>query len=153
MHPQIETPLICLARSLGGRIVVQGSNPEEGSIPDADWIKILDLGKLFQQILNCRVRNLPTIPEGAIWFDTDGEGLGIVSNGQEIQICSEFMERAEIVHWPLNAISQLVSGYRSGEVLATIYGTRLSNSSLQLLKEIFPPTWRFSRNESWTYKT
>ena len=37
-----ETPLTELARACGGRVIVQGANPEEGSVPDADWIKILD---------------------------------------------------------------------------------------------------------------
>ncbi|MDD5368246.1 MAG: GNAT family N-acetyltransferase, partial [Anaerolineaceae bacterium] len=51
IYPTPETPLSEMARACGGSVVVQGANPEEGAVPDADWLKALDVPLLLQQVL------------------------------------------------------------------------------------------------------
>jgi hypothetical protein len=48
-------------------------------------------------------------------------------------------------------LAQLVTGYRSAETLALIHGLELPPEAQALLSALFPPCWRFSRNESWTF--
>jgi len=54
--------------------------------------------------------------------------------------------------WPSSALAQLVTGYRSVEVLSAIHNTPLSVEAMTLPEVLFPRRWRFSRNESWTFK-
>jgi hypothetical protein len=57
------------------------------------------------------------------------------------------------VAWPSSALAQLVTGYRSANVLSAVRNTALPAEIGNLLEALFPQRWRFSRNESWTYRS
>jgi len=38
-------------------------------------------------------------------------------------------------------------------MLAIIHDTTIPERALALLQALFPPGWRLSRNESWTYRS
>jgi len=137
IYPSPETPFTALARACGAQVCLQGADPESGTIPDADWIKVLDAAALVQEALACSP--LPERP------------LTLESTGERVTALAGVRPAVERARWPAAALAQLVTGYRSAERLAVLHGISLSPEALALLGALFPPGWRFSRNESWTY--
>jgi predicted N-acetyltransferase YhbS len=151
LYPTLETPLNVLARACGAQIIVQGADPESGTIPDADWIKVLDAAGFMRAALACLELALP-LPETAISFETDAGNLTLESTGKTAHIADTLAPDAPVIAWPSAALAQLVTGYRSVEMLSVIHNTALPERALMLLQALFPPGWRLSRNESWTYR-
>jgi GNAT superfamily N-acetyltransferase len=152
IYPTPETPLTILARACGARVCIQGPDPEGGLIPDADWIKLLDAAKLLSNTLE-RLESKQSIPEGAISFDTDAGVATIESTGRGVKVSDAVKPGAELIRWPSSALVQLVTGYRTAQVLSLVHDAPLSAEGIALLDTLFPHRWRFSRNESWTYKS
>jgi hypothetical protein len=150
-HPTLETPLIALARTCGAEIRVQGADPENGTIPDADWIKVLDTAGLIRSAVACLEPAFP-IPASILNFETDAGAVTLASTGTEIRITAATPTETPTIRWPSAALAQIVTGYRSAAVLDVIHNTVLPDSTLALLDALFPTGWRLSRNESWTYK-
>ncbi len=115
IYDTVPTAFGRLAASIGGRVVIQGADPESGTIPDADWIKVLD----------------------ATAFVREAAGAEIAKKVQ---------------NWPGGALAQLVTGYRDARTLVALHSLPLSAQEAALLDDAFPRRWRFSRNESWTYR-
>lgn len=151
MYTSPETPLANLARACGGRLVVQGANPEEGTVPDADWLKVLDVPLLVEQALNCLNASHMEAPTGVVQIDTDAGSCSIESNGQAIWMDRVKKTSTREITLPATAFCQLVTGYQSIAVLDSIYQLGLPGDTIEIINILFPPTWRFSRNESWTY--
>lgn len=151
LYPTLETPFIALARTCGAEIRVQGADPESGTIPDADWIKVLDATGFIQAAMACLKPAFP-IPAGTLHFETDAGAVMLASAGTRIQLADTIPQDAHIIRWPSAALAQIVTGYRSAAVLDAIHGTALPESALALLDALFPVGWRLSRNESWMYK-
>ncbi len=147
-----ETPLTELARACGGRVIVQGANPEEGSVPDADWIKILDAAGFVRKAMKSLQASLGPLETAKIWIETDAGSFLIDSSGRELVLSDEYREDHPAVRWPSSALAQLVTGYKSIEVISATYNSVLPPEVTRLLGQLFPPRWRFSRNESWTYQ-
>jgi hypothetical protein len=147
-----ETPLSELARACGGKLVLQGANPEEGPVPDADWLKVLDAPMLLQRALECLGGSLLSMEPAQLWLETDAGSCLLESTGSQVRILPDKPVSVIELHWTTNAISQLITGYHSVEVLSSLYQTRLPDNIQVFLERLFPPVWRFSRNESWTYK-
>jgi hypothetical protein len=145
-----ETPLTALARACGAEVRLQGADPEGGSIPDADWIKVLDAEALVRHALN-GLRPTPPLPQATVCFDTDAGVAAIESLSGRLMVSGERRAGAKTVQWPSAALGQLVAGYQSATVLATIQETAFGPQALALLTILFPQCWRFSRNESWTF--
>lgn len=145
-----ETLLAALARACGAEARLQGADPEGGLIPDADWIKVLDAEALLRQALN-GLQPRPPLPQATVCFDTDAGVAVITSLNGRLTVSGEPIAGAKAVPWPSSALAQLVTGYQSARVLATIQGTALGPQALVLLTILFPQCWRFSRNESWTF--
>jgi hypothetical protein len=57
-----------------------------------------------------------------------------------------------VIHWPSSALAQLVTGYRSAEMLGALLGIKTPPEALALLEALFPRRWRFSRDESWVFR-
>jgi GNAT superfamily N-acetyltransferase len=149
IYASLETPLTALARSCGGEIRVQGADPEGGSIPDADWIKVLDTATFLREAL--RGKEGQGLPRAAVAFETEAGAAAIVSDGRNVLVQDEVAAGDVQVKWPASALAQLVTGYRSAELLNTLNETGLPDDALALLAALFPSCWRLSRNESWTF--
>jgi GNAT superfamily N-acetyltransferase len=146
-----ETPLAALARACGAEVRLQGADPEGGSIPDADWIKVLDAEALVREALN-GPQPSPPPPQAAVALDTDAGFVVIESLSGRLTVSGAPEAGANVVQWPSSALAQLVTGYQSARVLAAIQGTAFGPEALALLTILFPQCWRFSRNESWVFK-
>jgi predicted N-acetyltransferase YhbS len=148
----LETPLTALARTCGAQVIVQGADPESGTIPDADWIKVLDAAGFMRTAVACLKPELP-LPEAILGFETDAGNVTLESTGTAVRVINMLASNAPVIGWPSAALAQLVTGYRSADMLAVIHNTVIPESSLTLLRVLFPPGWRLSRNESWTYRS
>jgi hypothetical protein len=153
IYASIETPFSALARTCGAQICVQGADPEGGSIPDADWIKVLDVAAFLRAALNGLVDSGGSLPDGVVGFDTDAGTATIESSARGVQVTEGIGPKAVPMVWPSSALAQLVTGYRSANVLGAIHNTPLPTEIGNLLEALFPQRWRFSRNESWTYRS
>jgi predicted N-acetyltransferase YhbS len=151
LYPTLETPLTSLARSCGAQVIVQGADPESGTIPDADWIKVLDAAEFLRAAVACLEVALP-LPEAIVGFETDAGNLTLESTGTAVRVADALAPDIPVIRWPSAALAQLVTGYRETAALALIHNTHLSADVVALLNALFPPGWRLSRNESWTYK-
>ncbi len=152
-YPVYASPETCfsaLARACGAEVCLQGAEPEAGSVPDADWIKVLDAAGLVQEAVACRERPA-ALPRAAVTLATEAGAVTIAGAGSQVRVSSEGWAGAEVVSWPAGALAQLVTGYCSAEVLSVVHGTPLAEATLSLLQAVFAPCWRFSRNESWTF--
>jgi hypothetical protein len=150
IFPGLDTPFLRLARAIGAEFRLQGADPESGAVPDADWIKVLDAPGFVRAALAC----LPERerPETEICLETEDAELAIGSHAGQVIVVEDGGARMERVRWPCAALGQLVTGYASAGVLAARHDLLLSTGARALLEALFPPAWRFSRNESWTYK-
>lgn len=151
LYPTLETPLATLARACGAQVIVQGADPESGTIPDADWIKVLDAAGFMRAAVACLELALP-LPETVVSFETDAGSLTLESTGKAAHVADTLALDAPVIAWPSAALVHLVTGYRSAEMLAVIHDTAIPERALALLQTLFPPGWRLSRNESWTYR-
>lgn len=151
IHLTTETPLAALARACGGRVCVEGADPEGRSVPDADWIKVLDAGRLLRYVAGCLAGLGPAPPPGRVCFDTDAGTVTVESRKGALSVSEERAPGSVVLHWPGWALAQLITGYQSAPALCTILESPLEAGALALLDALFPPRWRFSRNESWTF--
>ena len=151
LYATLETPLTTLARTCGAQVIVQGADPESGTIPDADWIKVLDAAGFMRAAVACLDLALP-LPATTVGFETDVGSLMLESTGTTVHVTDTLAPDVPVIRWPSAALAQLVTGYRSAEMLAVIHDTAIPERALALLRALFPPGWRLSRNESWTYK-
>jgi len=167
VHGSPETAFTALARTCGAEVRLQGADPESGAIPDADWIKVLDAAALVTQVLECRREAPPltprkdhggeeerggTLPEATVALDTDAGAVTIVCREGQVAAQAGIAPGERALHWPSSALAQLVTGYRSAETLALLHGLELPPEAQALLSALFPTCWRFSRNESWTFR-
>jgi Acetyltransferase (GNAT) domain len=153
IYPSLETSLTTLARTCGAQICIQGADPESGSIPDADWIKVLDAAGLVRCVLDCLDESDLALSKGTVCLDTDAGTVIIESLERGIVVSDEMKPGAIMVNWPSSALAQLVIGYRTAQALCAIHNISLPVGSLSLLQALFPGQWRLSRNESWTFKS
>jgi predicted N-acetyltransferase YhbS len=153
IYPSPETPFTALARACGAEVCLQGADPEGGSIPDADWIKVLDAAAFLGQVLPCLGGPAQALPEAVVALETGAGAVTLVSSCAGVSVETGMRAGAEVVPWPAGALAQLATGYQSAGVLSTVHSTPLSSSALALLQALFPPCWRFSRNESWTFRS
>jgi GNAT superfamily N-acetyltransferase len=147
-----ETAFAALARTCGAQVIVQGADPEAGTIPDADWIKVLDTPAFLQVALRGFLPVRP-LPSTLLTIETDTGTATLICAAGGVALVAGAKPLAERVRWPSAALAQLVTGYRPAEVLALMYDTPLSSEARDVLGTLFPPRWRFSRNESWIYRT
>ena len=151
IYTALDTPLTTLARLCGAQICVQGADPESGSVPDADWIKVLDVAGFLGEAVAC-LNPLPPLPTTTVTFHTEAGTATLGSWSQCVHVSRESRPEAIDVHWPTSALAQLVTGYQPIETLCVKYDTQLKDEERSLSNSLFPPVWRLSRNESWTYK-
>lgn len=153
IYPSLETPFTALARACGAQVCVQGADPENGPIPDADWIKVLDTATFLREALRGLGESRQSLPVGTICFDTDTGAATIESTSEGVMVSGEIKLDATRTKWPSSAIAQLVTGYQPVEVLSVIHNTPLPAETMALLGILFPRRWRLSRNEGWTFKS
>lgn len=147
-----ETAFTALARTCGAEVIVQGADPEAGTIPDADWVKVLDAAAVLQAAL-AGFMPLRPLPSMLLTIETDAGTATLICAAGGVVLSSSEKPLAERISWPSAALAQLVTGYRPAEVLALLHNTSLSPEARDVLGTLFPPRWRFSRNESWIYQT
>jgi hypothetical protein len=147
-----ETPLTVLARTCGARACVQGADPEGSPVPDADWIKVLDAAGFVGRVFDVWDGSSVALPRGVVCLETDAGAVTIACDGARASVSEGIQSGAYRVAWPSSALAQLVTGYRCAETLGAIYGSSCPEGGLALLRALFPRRWRFSRNESWTFR-
>lgn len=148
IHAAVETAFTTLARTCGAEVRVQGADPESGSIPDADWIKVLDPVVLLREAFRGAKRPSCVLTVG---LDTEAGAVNIESVGEGLNVYEGIKGDGVRITWPSSALAQLVTGYRSVQVLEIVHRTSLPAEVRDFLTALFPTRWRFSRNESWTY--
>jgi hypothetical protein len=169
IHASPETAFTALARTCGAEVRLQGADPENGAIPDADWIKVLDAAALVGQVIDSRAKAPPlgpprtvhggeeergnTLPNATVALETDAGAVTIASRKGQVAAHAGIAPGERALHWPSSALAQLVTGYRSADTLAQLLGLELPPEARSLLSALFPPCWRFSRNESWTFRS
>ncbi len=149
VYASLETPLTALARTCGGRVVVGGSNPEDGHAQDGDWIRVLDPLRLAQAVLDCRKGDMSAPGPARLWINTELGGIGLISNGQGVLISHQQEAAMEELTWTSGDLAQLATGYRPAASIAVIRRTPLSPAGQDLLDAVFPPGWRLSHNANW----
>jgi GNAT superfamily N-acetyltransferase len=152
IYTSLETPFTALARACGAQVCIQGADPESGSIPDADWIKVLDARAFVAEALTS-IGPQPPLPRATVALKTDSGMVTIESRSGRLIVTDKPVSGAQMVQWPASKLGQLVTGYQRADVLATRLGTSLGLDSLALLSVLFPRCWRLSRNESWIFAT
>lgn len=152
LYASPETPFTALARACGAQVVLQGADPEAGAIPDADWIKVLDASALLTAALPCSQPLSQPLPTTAISLDTEAGVVTFYSAVGGVTVSGLDQAGVERVRWPAAAVAQLVAGYSPVEVLCAVHNAPLPADGRALLGALFPPCWRFSRNESWVYR-
>ena len=151
IYPSPETRFAALARACGAETRLQGADPESGSMPDADWIRVLDAAAFVRGALDCSTAPVRPLALATVCLDTDAGQVTIESRGDGVRVSGKPGLDCPTVRWPSSALAQLVVGYQSAEALDAIHDAALRPEALTLLGALFPRRWRFSRNESWTY--
>lgn len=146
----LETPFVAVARALGASHVVCGDDPEDGPVADADCLKVLDSAPLLRQVLPLLSRRLP-LPDGAVTLANDAGTATILVRDGVARVLDGEATGATLVRWPAQSLAQLVTGYRSATLLDALHGSALAHDALRLLDALFPPYWRLTRNENWTF--
>ncbi|MBN2007177.1 MAG: GNAT family N-acetyltransferase [Anaerolineae bacterium] len=149
-YAALENPLAALVCTCGGQRCIQGADPESGRIPDADWIKILDLTAFLQKTILCL--EIPLDLSLCVTFETDAGEATLICAPGTLAVVPGPVGGAVPVRWPASALAQLATGYQSAAALDARYGSELDPDTLNALHGLFPPTWRLSRNESWVYE-
>jgi GNAT superfamily N-acetyltransferase len=148
-----ETLFTALTRTCGAEVRIQGADPEGGAIPDADWIKVLDAAELVRAVLDGLPETGIESPEGSVALETDAGAVTIASQENRVSAQAGTEPGVPTLQWPSSALVQLLTGYRSAEMLGVLHSTEIPPEALALLQALFPQRWRFSRNESWVFKT
>jgi GNAT superfamily N-acetyltransferase len=151
-YDTLETPFTALARTCGAEVHVQGADPEGAAIPDADWIKVLDAAGLVQGALQALPEARIELPDGSVALETDAGAVTLISQGRRVTAQEGIEPGVPVIHWPSSALAQLVTGYRSAEMLGVLHDAEMPPEALALLRALFPRQWRFSRNESWVFR-
>ncbi|MBN1877924.1 MAG: GNAT family N-acetyltransferase [Anaerolineae bacterium] len=146
-----ETPFTRLVLSCGGEVRIQGADPENGRIPDADWIKVLDAATFTREAVCARDTAL-SLPKGCVGLVTDIGAVYIDTSSDRVHVSDIIPPDTPTFNWPTSALAQLVTGYQSAGVLNARYHSLLPDKMVTFLDTLFPQVWRLSRNESWTYK-
>jgi len=153
MYHSPDTPFAALARACGAQFVLQGADPEGGTIPDADWIKVLDATTLIREVLLCRQPVLRPLPAAAVSLDTDAGLVAFYSTAGGVSVSAQLQLGMQRVPWPSAALAQLVTGYQPIDAICATHDAPLPANARELLGTLLPPCWRFSRNESWVYSS
>ncbi len=150
LYPSCETPLSALVRACGGEVRLSGAAPEGRAVPDADWILVLDAVRFVAQAT--QGLPWPRVGQAArVALATDAGSLTLAGDPDRVAVQPGVRAGLPAVRWPSSALAQLATGYCPAGVLATLHGIALPAECAALLDALFPPRWRFSRNECWTY--
>ena len=152
LHASPETAFTRLALACGGQMLLQGADPESGTVPDADWIKVLDVASFVREALRLQPPTQP-LPAAEVSLDTDAGQVTIQGSGLSWEALDGACSDAVCVKMLSSTLAQLVTGYQSTEVFAAGRNMALSPEVISLLIALFPPRWRFSRNESWVFRS
>ncbi|NLE99607.1 MAG: GNAT family N-acetyltransferase [Anaerolineales bacterium] len=150
IHPTLVTPFTALALTCGATLHVQGADPENSPVPDADWLKVLDTASLLRDALRGPTLHVPRLPL-ALGFSTDAGDATIEPAETGVVVISRLDEPVLRVPWPSAALAQLVTGYRDARMLDSVHGAGLPDWALDWLDAAFPRRWRLSRNEGWVF--
>ncbi len=149
-HASLETPLTALARYCGGEIVAAGADPEGGHVAHADWARVLDLAALLAAALP-PVEALASMADGCVALRTASDSATVRLRSGRATVGPGAANDAPCLDWPAAAACQLALGYAAAATLAARYGPPATPKALALLAALYPPAWRLTRNESWTY--
>ncbi|MFO7916574.1 MAG: GNAT family N-acetyltransferase [Anaerolineae bacterium] len=154
IYPSPETSFTILARACGATVRLQGSTPEGAPVPHADWIRALDATTLMRRVLRRNGAQGRARPKGSVSVTTNGDTFTIHSTERGIRVTEGRNRGAPHITWPPSAVAQLAVGYQSAQILTAIHDAPpVDDETAALLDALFPTVWRFSRNESWTYKS
>jgi len=148
--PFTEAPLTAMALACGGRLVLQGADPEGRACEHADWIKVLDTPRFVQEAVGLQEIEASQLPHASVRFETDAGSVAIRTSAKGVEVL-EAPPDAQVLTWPSTALAQLVMGYSSAAVLAEIHHTVLREDVLRLLDALFPRQWRLSENDDWIF--
>jgi hypothetical protein len=108
---------------------------------------VLDAAGFMRAVIACLKPEF-SLPEAILSFETDAGDVTLESNGTTVRVVDALVPDSPVIHWPSAALAQLVTGYRSVDMLTAIHNTAIPERALVLLRALFSPGWRLSRNES-----
>lgn len=150
IYPSLHSRFTALAQACGAQVCIQPADPEAGSIPDADWLKVLDAPRLVKQVTRAATRQSHRLVAIAIRTEAGDVTLGTTPQGLFVE--DGAVAGVPQVRWPATALGHLITGFKSAGEIAAQYGTPLPQAVIAMLNHLFPRRWRLSRNESWTYR-
>jgi hypothetical protein len=151
LRPSSETPYTAAALACGAKLRLEPAEPERGSIPDADRIKVLDAEGFLREAVRGIGAEQRCVPAGTVAFETDAGTATVTSDGCGCTVQAGIQPGVPLVSWPSQALAQWVIGYRGVAELAAAHRVAVPQDALQRMEAWFPRRWRFSRNESWTF--
>jgi hypothetical protein len=152
-YKSIDFQLCRIAEVCGARRVLQGAFPESGPVSHGDWIMLLKPYELVKSIIEL-ADDCSGVPSVGVNMAVDGSTLSINSTSGGIRVSPELLDDSEADNMQCTTtdLVRLVTGYHSISELDSIRNLKISEIGLSFLDTLFPKTWRFSRNENWTYK-
>ncbi len=150
-YGNIDSPFMQLAEICGVRRVMQGASPENGHVSHGDWIKLLKPYEFLKTVIGL-IRDLDVCVKGSINIIVDDSQVNIECSNDGIKVSKDQSKNAEKLECTSTDLIRLVTGYHSISELATINNYKLTEENMYFLDKLFPKSWRFSRNEDWTYK-
>jgi hypothetical protein len=150
--PFVDSPLTEMVLACGGKLVLQGADPEGRPIAHADWIKALDVQEFLRQTVDLGCAKPTGLPRAAVQFETEAGSVTLRSSGHGPEVLGS-VSGAVTLGWPACAVVELALGQKPAGVLAEIHRTPLPEDVAQLLDALFPKQWRLSVNESWIFRS
>ena len=140
------------AEIVGVNIVRMAAYPEEGPVFHADWISIIDAYMLLLQTCSLAGDRQADI-ESSLNIIVQGQFVSIKCHENALSVSSERMPAAPTIELESEELARLFTGfYDIDDIAALKKEYELDSAAMDLLRALFPKTWRYSRNENWTYK-
>lgn len=150
MHAALRTRLSALAQACGGELRIVRANPDIGHIPDADWIKVLDVAGLLRLVTRqTLVRSSSPI---MVTIETEDGTATLSVNRSGISIKDGAHETQYTLRCRSSILAQLVMSYLSfADAPRQFHEHAQPAHVVAVMNQIFHAAWRLSRNESWVY--
>ena len=142
-----------LAETIGANVVRTAAYPEEGPVYHGDWISVLDPSTLLSQA-TALADTAKGLPEAQVNIVAQEVCMAIQSDGRALKVSNLRLPNTETIELKSTELARLVTGFHTiDDYIATNARREISGSVLELLRALYPKTWRYSRNENWTYKS
>jgi hypothetical protein len=145
----IDSPFLQMAELCGAHTLRQSASPD-GPVSHGDWVKLLRPYEFLEAVLGL-AEHLDECVTGSANIIVDSLPVSIECTNDGIRVSDEQLANADELECTSTDLVRLVTGYHSISELAVINDCDLTEETLLFLDQLFPKTWRFSRNEDWIY--